>query len=91
MIPQLAPAMLGARWLMPLMGKVSLERDAFGLIYIHFTVVMGSKLLWFFFTMVLNELMKHPCVGIGMGDFLFERVEIGFKSRKIIADGFEKR
>ena len=41
--------------------------------------------------MALHELMKYPCVGIGMGDFLFERVEIGFKSRKIIVDGFEKR
>lgn len=28
-------------------GKVSLERDAFCLIYIHFAVVMGSKLLVF--------------------------------------------
>lgn len=41
--------------------------------------------------MALHEPMKYPCVGIGMGDFLFERVEIGFKSRKIIVDGFEKR
>ena len=41
--------------------------------------------------MVLSELIKHPCIGIRMGNFLFERVELGFKGRKIIVDGFEKR
>lgn len=84
-VPELAPAMFGARWFMPLMSKVSLKRNAFGLIYIH-----GTKLHRFYLTMVLDELIEHPCIGIGMGNFLFECIELGFKGHKIIIDGFEK-